>query len=217
MSKSVCIWTSSNRWQQVLPIKTMDSTDDLENFFTQAARQAQAGPQRPLLYMFQFVTLPEEAFHNHPELISELKNGPVGTTPLWHAQSIASIRCAQAGWLPSRLELTDEDLRAMGKLFSAVTVQVHKSNGYTAHVVTMPEPQFPPEAYFAAIVFTDDEPKAYMEASPSTRYFTLEKSLGKATALGECLRGGNHRNFGAGPVPDQNAFIKALFERMSVN
>lgn len=183
--------------------------------FTQAARPAQAGLQRPLLYLFQFVTLPEEAFQNHPELIRELVNEPVEDMPLLHARSIARIRCEQMGLPQLTLENSSSDIVAEYKLFSTVTVQAHKSNGYTAHVVTMPEPQFPPEAYFAAIVFKDDEPKEYMQPSPSTRYFTLEKSKGELPVLGECLRDGKRRNYGAGPAPDKAAFLQAVLERVN--
>ena len=193
----------------------MDSTDDFENFFAQAARQAQAGPPRPVLYLFQFVALPEEAFQNHPELIRELENGPVALMTLLHARSMATIRCAQAGGMPSPHMITEEDVQAQNQLFRTLSVQAHKSNGYTAHVVTMPAPQSPPEAYFAAIVFKDDEPKVYRQASPSTRYFTLEMSLGGMTILGESLRGGARRNFGPVPAPDPKTFVQAVFEQMA--
>ena len=107
-----------------------------------------------------------------------------------------------------------EDTKTRTEMFKAVAVHSHKSNGHTAYVVTMPTPQFVPEAHFAAIVFKDDEPKYFMQKSPSTRYFTLEKSLEESAVFCECLPNGNRRNYGAGPVPDPAAFTKAVFERI---
>jgi hypothetical protein len=54
-----------------------------------------------------------------------------------------------------------------------------------------------------------------MQKSPSTRYFTLEKSVGESAVLCECLPNGNRRNFGAGLAPDQVTFVKAVFERIA--
>ena len=96
-----------------------------------------------------------------------------------------------------------------------MAVHPHKRNGYTALVVTMPVPESPPEAHFVAIVRKDDESKEHRRESPSTRYFTLEKSHTPLPVLCECRRDGSRRNYGEGPAPDIGAFVEAVFERVA--
>lgn len=137
--------------------------------------------------------------------------------PLLHFRSKAHIRCIQAGLIDPRHQETDADMEAESELFKAVAVHPHKRNGYTAHVVSMPTPESPPEAHFVAIVHKDDEPKEYMQESPSTRYFTLEMSHTRLPVLCECRRDGSRRNYGEGPAPDMGAFVAAVFERVAAS
>jgi hypothetical protein len=164
--------------------------------------------------MFQFVALPEAAFQNHPELIRDLA-GERSWLPLVHFRAKAHLRCIQAGLIDPRKQATDADQKAEAELFEAVAVHPHKRNGYTAYVVTMPTPESPPEAHFVAIVHKDDEPKEHGCESPSTRYFTLEKSATRLPVLCECRRDGSRRNYGEGPTPDMGAFVEAVFERVA--
>ena len=52
-----------------LPDDVAESFDQMDD----AMEAAEEGPKRPLLYMFQYVALPEAAFENHPELKRELE------------------------------------------------------------------------------------------------------------------------------------------------
>jgi hypothetical protein len=81
--------------------------------------------------------------------------------------------------------------------------------------VSMPIPESSPEAHFVAIVHKDDEPHDYMRESPSTRYFTLERTdVSDRPLLCEWRRDGSHGNYGDGPAPDLEAFADAVFERV---
>ena len=124
------------------------------------------------------------------------------------------IRCVEAGLIQLRHEAIDADVAAELELFKAMAVRSYKRGGYTAHVVTMPAPESPPEAHFVAVVHKDDEPKEYRRASPSTRYFTLEQSTTRLPVLCECRQDGSRRNYGEGPIPEIAAFVEAVFERV---
>lgn len=199
---------------EVRPLGAVPPNDDVEAFDrTDHALEATGGRPRPLLYMFQYVVLREAAFQNHPELIRELE-GKRSMLPLLHFQSKAHLRCIEAGLIDPYQQETDAGMEAESKLFEAVAVHPHKRNGYTAHVVSMPQPESPLEAHFVAIVHKDDEPKRYRQASPSTRYFTLEKSLTALPLLCEHRPDGSRTNYGERPSPDMGDFVGAVFERV---
>jgi hypothetical protein len=168
-------------------------------------------PKRPLLYMFQHVALREAAFENHPELIRELAGSP-SRLPLLHFQSKARLLCRQFELNDSLLE--DDD--AAMTLFSAVKIHPHTQDGYTAYIVSMPEPESSLEAYFVAILHKDDEPHEYMARSLSTRYFTLEKAdpPSDRPLFCEWFENDSRNNYGDGPVPTLAAFTTAVFERV---
>jgi hypothetical protein len=173
-------------------------------------------PDRPLLYFFQHVGLPEATFQNHPELIRELY-GPPSSSPLDYIRSQVQIRLVLNGLIV----LPDEDdvaeFAAEKEFWKGLAVHPHRRNGYTVHVITMPKPQFIREAHYVAIVHKDDEPKDYMRASPSTRYFALEKSQIHLPFLCECRRDGSRKNYGEGPAPEITAFTEAVFERIAAD
>lgn len=187
--------------------------DDIESFneFLAAMEAVKAGPKRPLLYAFQHVVLREAAFENHPELLRELE-GEGSPLPLLHFRSKAFLRLAENG-LVDPCQETDADAEA--ELFKPVAVHPHKRGAYTAHVVTMPAPESPPEAHFVAIVHKDDEPKKHGIASRSTRYFTLESSNTPLPVLCEWREDGSHLNYGEGPAPEMAAFVEAVFGHLS--
>jgi hypothetical protein len=193
-----------------VPGANIESFDQMD----EETEDTEKRPERPLLYMFQYVALPEAAFQNHPELIRELQGERSGI-PLWHFRSKAHMCCILAGLIDPCHEQTDAEVEREMKMFESVAVHPHKSNGYTAHVVTMPIPEFLPEAHFVAIVHKDDEPKEHGRESPSTRYFTLEKSRTPLPVMCECRRDGSRRNYGEGPAPDMRAFVDAVFERVA--
>lgn len=190
----------------------MDDQDTIE-VDEDAIKPLEAGPKRPLLYAFQYLALPEATFQNHPDLIREL-GGTRSRLPLLHFWAKAHVRCLETGLIDPRRPETDADRDRELELFERITVHPYQRDGYTAHVVTMPPPESMPEAYFTALVFKDDEPKEYMQASPSSRYFTLEKSHAQPPVLCECRRDGSRRNYGEGPPLDRDAFAAAVFERI---
>lgn len=89
-------------------------------------------------------------------------------------------------------------------------------------VVTMPPPKRMPEAHFIAVVF---QPSEDPEASISVRTLTLEKSISfdteeARTALCEWRFSGDderpiHANFGDGPEPKKDEFLKAVVNCLS--
>jgi hypothetical protein len=90
-----------------------------------------------------------------------------------------------------------------------IEVEVHKSPNETIGLITLPAPQVPTEAYFAAAI----------HAGERARYFTLElgeRLDGSAyTVLGEWQAGGRHLNYGAGPpAGDAAAFLAAVRQRI---
>lgn len=168
------------------------------------------GPERPQLYMFQHQALPEAVFSNHPELMMELR-GESSTLPLLHFWSKAEVMCIRAD-LMEFPELDADDWEETWTPFDDITRHTHKRDGYTVHIYTMPEPKYPPEAHLIAIVHKDSEAHHYGELSPSTRYFTLEKTIGnQPPVLCEWDANGGHHNFGSGPLPTVNAFAERVF------
>lgn len=167
-----------------------------------------------LLYMLQQVTLPEAAFLNHPELIRQL-NRESSVQSLVHMGSKALVRCVQIGLIEGEDD-GDENIHVLIGITKQITIHPHKRNGYSLYVLTMPEPVKMPEAHFAAIVHKDDEAKHHMHESPSTRYFTLEKSCSPLPMLCEVRRDRAHNNYGEGPAPEMAAFVDAVFDRIGV-
>jgi|GEM_PF-4841973 len=166
--------------------------------------------QHRLLYTFQHIVLPEAAFQNHPELIRALasKNGRM---PLLHFQSKASLHCVRAGFLDASEQDSDAQIAAEIELYKPLALHSHNLDGYTAHVVAMPEPERSLECYFAAIYHRDDEPKEYMKESVSTRYFTLERSQEDGPVFCEHQRNGTHVNYGKRSARDLDSFVNAVF------
>jgi hypothetical protein len=82
----------------------------------------------------------------------------------------------------------------------------------TMVVIRFPQPERPPEAFFAAIIFNIDG---------SHSYYTLELTIGKAqdgyppTVLGSWACGA-HFNHGRGPRPEMNDFVDDLLERLGL-
>lgn len=184
---------------------------------------AKAHPPRPMLYMFQYEVIPKAVFRNSGELLNDLEN-PVPFLPplfqlrcltrgLWNMEQMHANPAGHDDRLP---DTTDADFEADQKLFAGLTVQKHQRNGFTVHTVTMPEPEVPPEAYFVAIVYKDGELRELGRPSPSTRYFTLEKSRFAFPMLCEILADKSRRSFGPGTEAMLPAFVEAVFDRLAV-
>jgi hypothetical protein len=88
----------------------------------------------------------------------------------------------------------------------------------SAVVVQLPPPERMAEAYFVAIVVWQ-EPNQLEPENPKVRhrFITLELSEDLSgsphTILGE-WDGGSHCNYGKGPTPNREAFIKAVLDLM---
>ena len=81
-----------------------------------------------------------------------------------------------------------------------ISFETIRRDGYTIHLMGMPPPEHPPEAYFVAFVYKDGEPLVEGTPAPSTRYIVLEKTAmkGRVYALGEWDAAGNHKTHGFG-------------------
>jgi hypothetical protein len=85
-----------------------------------------------------------------------------------------------------------------------------KINNIKIYVARLPKPVGLTEAYFVAIV----------EKENSIKYFTLERTVvemcagrNDATVLGEWTSDGKHLNYGCGPKPLKEDFIRAVTEK----
>jgi len=180
-----------------------------------ASMASPQSPKRPLVYLFQHLTLREAAFKNDPELISQL-GGQLSTPPFNRFLAQTVLKHAQIGLDPTETILTLAECQAgRNRMFDAITVlQFHKF-GFTTFVISMPEPEHVAEAYFVAIVHKDNEPHAHMGESPSTRYFTLEKAIGgDLPLLCEWRRDGTRENYGEVPPSDGPGFADLVFNRV---
>ena len=148
----------------------------LENLLQLAEQGEQPKPpDRPVLYMFQFRTLPEAAFQKHPELMRELDQPveaaalPPGmpSTTLLHIRSKARIQAEQCGLVELKIP-SEEDMEAEMLMYSGLRIHRFQQHGQTMHVIEMPSPKSPPEAYFAAIVNHDNESREHMVPAPAT-------------------------------------------------
>ncbi|MGI8786914.1 MAG: hypothetical protein ACR2HG_04035 [Pyrinomonadaceae bacterium] len=87
-------------------------------------------------------------------------------------------------------------------------------NDFYGALVQLPKPERMAEAYFVAIVLPTDA-----DASTPCNFFTLEFSRyddgSDKTVLGNWAGEGAHFNLGSGPMPEKQAFIDAIEERMS--
>ncbi len=170
--------------------------------------------KKTLIYVLQQISLPEAVFQNHPEWVRQLDLDP-GEQSLLHMGSKALVRCVQIGLIQDD-DCDDENIEILIGITDQIAIHPHQRNGYTAYVATMPNPVHTTESHFVAIVHNDDEPKRHMQESPSTRYFTLEKSGSALPMLCEVKRDRLHLNYGEGPVPEMAAFVDAVFERIGV-
>jgi hypothetical protein len=90
---------------------------------------------------------------------------------------------------------------------------------YPCAVVEMPRPRATTEAFFVALVLLADPDERMPPADIKLRYFTLEKGfvLGgpPRTVLCEWTSEGSHANYGDGPPPRLDAFIRAVEDKVS--
>lgn len=87
--------------------------------------------------------------------------------------------------------------------------------GFPCVVIEMPEPRAVTETFFvAAVVLADLSGPLPDPAAVQARYFTLEKGIRlggpSRTVLCEWTSDGTHRNYGDGPEPSLDVFVKAV-------
>lgn len=80
-----------------------------------------------------------------------------------------------------------------------------KTDGIEVYLIKLPEPLSMAEAYFVAVA----------EKDKKIRYFTLELTseisrCDASTILGEWTEDGRHHNYGCGPKPEKQEFLKAI-------
>jgi hypothetical protein len=108
--------------------------------------------------------------------------------------------------------------------FGVEEVAIHKVRvgRYPCAVIEMPRPRATTEAYFtAAVLLADPQDGLPASGRVEARYFTLEKGFvfggPPRTVLGEWTAEGTHVNFGDGPAPRLESFLKAVEELVSGN
>ncbi len=105
-----------------------------------------------------------------------------------------------------------------------VKVEVKRVGDYPVLLITMPRPEFITQAYMVAIVLKIrfEELKTTLvnalmngagQPRPEVRYFVLEEGTGR-TVLCAWDTAGEHINYGDGPPPDPEEFLKAIQARM---
>jgi hypothetical protein len=156
---------------------------------------------RPAHYLFAHYALRSVAFND----------------PVFYLGVLASPERRE--FLTNLLRTTAEHLRPGDPPpdFTVDDLKVHavRAGGYPCAVVEMPVPRAMTEAYFtAAVLLVDPAEEAPDLANAPVRYFTLERSIdldGNAFAMMcEWTRGGTHSNFGGGPPPRLDDFVRAI-------
>ena len=152
-------------------------------------------PTRPVLYFFEHYSLRESAFNYDRDIQALIANPRQSGKPVGRIFAKAVMRAAV---LPNfNKETVLEDMQ---KFMQKIGFDTTRQGGFTIHLMRMPPPEFPNEAYFIAIVYKDDEPLVEGKPAPSTRYFTFEKTHveGRAFAFGEWNANGQYKTHGFG-------------------
>jgi hypothetical protein len=152
-------------------------------------------PPRPLLYYFEHVSLRDAALRYDQDIQRLIANPRQAGEPVTRLFAKAALYAAKVPTLKSDT-VTDD----MTQFMRQISFETIRRDGYTIHLMGMPPPEHPPEAYFVAFVYKDGEPIVEGTPAPSTRYFVLEKTAveGRVFALGEWDRNGNHKTHGFG-------------------
>jgi hypothetical protein len=106
--------------------------------------------------------------------------------------------------------------------FAAEDIAIHpvRVGQYPCAVIELPQPRATAEAYFtAAVLLADLQDQVPESAQRKLRYFTLEKGFvlngPPRTVLCEWTSEGSHVNYGDGPLPQLEAFVRAVEELLS--
>jgi hypothetical protein len=107
----------------------------------------------------------------------------------------------------------------VGPYIRQMEFQTLRRGGYTIHIVAMPEPEYPLEAYFVGIVYKDGEPLVEGQPARSTRYFTFEHTDvdNQVFAFGEWRQDGDHITHGYGDrVPTVRDFVGTVYANLGI-
>ena len=171
-------------------------------------------PARPLLYFFEHASLREAAFRYDRDIQALIANPRQATEPVARLFGKAALWAAGVPTFKSETMMDD-----MARFMRQIGFDTIRRDGYTIHVVRMPPPEFPPEAYFVAIVYKDGEPLVEGTPAPSTRYITLEKTSleGRVFALGEWDVNGKHKTLGFGNhAPTLRDLVTNVFAMLGI-
>lgn len=104
-----------------------------------------------------------------------------------------------------------------------LTVEATNIAGHPAVLIHLPPPKGPPEAYFVAVVLTEQPRRRWLfwRTPPRISFVTLEHGVSifaeddPHTVLGEWKQDGTHVNYGRGPIPSKAAFVEAVLNLVS--
>ena len=162
-----------------------------------------------VLYFFQHFALRDAAFQFDRNVQELIDNPRQAGRPIARLFGRACLRAADPDYCgtPEAVDGARDFMRQIG--FNTV-----QYGGYTIHLMSMPPPQYPPEAYFIAIVYKDGESLVEGAPAPSTRYITFERTAGGGHiyALGEWTVDGNHETYSFGDTePTARGFIANVY------
>lgn len=171
-------------------------------------------PARPLLYFFEHVSLRQAAFRYDEDIQRLIANPRQAGEPVSRLFAKAALYAAKVPTFKSATFV--DDMTGFMRQISFETIQ---RGGYTLHLMGMPPPEHPTEAYFIAIVYKDGEPLVAGTPAPSTRYVVLEKTQveGRAFALAEWDASGKHKTHGFGnSEPTVGDLVGATFQLLGI-
>lgn len=169
---------------------------------------------QPLLYFFEHVSLREAAFRYDQHVHRLIPNPRQAGEPVTRLFAKAALYAASVPTF--RSETMVEDMTGFIRQIGFETI---RKGGYTIHLMRMPPPEFPPEAYFVAIVYKDGELLIEGTPAPSTRYITFEKTpvTGRAVALGEWDVNGKHKLHGfSDQVPTLRDVVSNVYALLGI-
>jgi hypothetical protein len=172
-------------------------------------------PARPLLYFFEHVSLRQAAFRYDEDLQRLIANPRQAGEPVTRLFAKAALYAAKVPGFKSEAFVSD-----MQGFMRQISFETIRRGGYTIHLMGMPAPEYPPEAYFVAIVYKDGEPLVAGTPAPSTRYIVLEKTqvAGRVFALAEWDVNGNHKTHGFGnQEPTVRDLVGNTFRLLGIN
>lgn len=190
------------------------------NALGQAATETPAAlhplPPRPLLYFFEHAALPKAAFNYDQDIQALIANPRQAGRPMARIFAKAAMQAART--VPNfDSDTMFDDMRSFIGQIKFDTIQ---RGGYTIHLMQMPPPEYPNEAYFTAIVYQDNEPLVEGEPAPSTRYITFERTAveGRVYALGEWYVDGEYQTHGFGDTePTVRGFIANIYVMLGID